>query len=120
MSDSAPFKCCACRKVFLYKLKQCGGCGIARYCSPECQKRKWPKHKITCKKLLDIFAQLEQRKLIRHINGDTLDNRRDNLQLVSVSDAFYNPNWTVDAICVLSDADFRIWFQERRKNLLTQ
>ncbi|KAF7290580.1 hypothetical protein MIND_01298100 [Mycena indigotica] len=29
-------------------LKNCGRCRIARYCSPQCQKNSWPKHKKTC------------------------------------------------------------------------
>ena len=30
-------------------LKHCGRCGIARYCSPECQKAEWKEHKKVCK-----------------------------------------------------------------------
>ena len=30
-------------------LKHCGRCGIARYCSQECQKAEWKEHKKTCK-----------------------------------------------------------------------
>ncbi|KAJ7471929.1 ankyrin repeat-containing domain protein [Mycena latifolia] len=29
-------------------LKNCSRCRIARYCSPECQKKAWPLHKKTC------------------------------------------------------------------------
>ena len=27
---------------------KCGGCGVARYCSRECQKKDWPRHKTKC------------------------------------------------------------------------
>ncbi|KAH8101791.1 hypothetical protein BXZ70DRAFT_906364 [Cristinia sonorae] len=30
-------------------LFKCSGCGIDKYCSKECQKRDWPKHKIKCR-----------------------------------------------------------------------
>lgn len=32
--------------------KLCGQCCVARYCSRECQKADWPKHKIQCKDLV--------------------------------------------------------------------
>merc|ERR1712137_1411693 len=30
------------------RLKQCGKCHSARYCSVECQKAHWPRHKRNC------------------------------------------------------------------------
>ncbi|KAI0781361.1 hypothetical protein BD413DRAFT_608519 [Trametes elegans] len=30
------------------KLKKCGGCAVAKYCSKECQKSAWPTHKEFC------------------------------------------------------------------------
>ena len=30
------------------KLRSCSGCGAARYCSGECQKTAWPRHKKEC------------------------------------------------------------------------
>ena len=30
------------------KLRSCSGCGVARYCSSECQKTAWPGHKKEC------------------------------------------------------------------------
>jgi hypothetical protein len=32
------------------KLKYCGRCHNKKYCSPECQKKDWPSHKLVCKK----------------------------------------------------------------------
>ena len=29
----------------------CGGCGVARYCSRECQEQHWEQHKLVCKAL---------------------------------------------------------------------
>ena len=57
MDDSKePIKdevCCAnCGKAEVddVKLKKCGGCGLVKYCSIECQKNHWPQHKRECKK----------------------------------------------------------------------
>lgn len=30
-------------------LKRCGPCRNTRYCSPECQKQDWPRHKVNCR-----------------------------------------------------------------------
>ena len=32
------------------KLRKCGGCGVVRYCSGECQKTAWRVHKKVCVK----------------------------------------------------------------------
>jgi hypothetical protein len=34
------------------KLRKCGGCGMVRYCSGECQKTAWPGHKKECSRRL--------------------------------------------------------------------
>jgi hypothetical protein len=53
-AGSAPLPCCAlCGKTVGElaageKLRKCGGCGVARYCSSECQKTAWPGHKKEC------------------------------------------------------------------------
>lgn len=31
--------------------KRCGGCRLARYCCPPCQKADWPAHKAACREL---------------------------------------------------------------------
>ncbi|KAJ7280376.1 ankyrin repeat-containing domain protein [Mycena rebaudengoi] len=63
-------------------LKNCGRCGVARYCSPECQKKDWPSHKPTCQPFSasntvvltpyydgSIRATISPADLTRHILG---------------------------------------------------
>lgn len=52
------FVCTQCREPFQTKLKQCGGCKLIGYCSPECQRLDWPKHKRVCEKPLGTHAKL--------------------------------------------------------------
>lgn len=61
-----------------------------------------------------IVIKLETEKLIRHVNGNTLDNRKVNLQYVTVLEALQNKDWTVDAVCHLTDAEFAVWEKLRR------
>ncbi|KAI0807509.1 hypothetical protein C8Q74DRAFT_1227877 [Fomes fomentarius] len=35
-------------------LKKCSGCKLTRYCSVECQKKDWPRHKVTCSKIYSV------------------------------------------------------------------
>lgn len=42
-------ECVKCKKTG-EKMKKCGRCGTANYCSPECQKSHWPLHKAFCAK----------------------------------------------------------------------
>ena len=45
---------------------------------------------------------------IRHINGNTLDNRLENLCWVKLSEAFQNiTNWKVDWVCYLTEEEVR-------------
>jgi len=46
---------CKCQKLFPDKL--CGGCGVIKYCSRECQILDWEKHKIYCNNELKIIFQ---------------------------------------------------------------
>lgn len=47
-----PVKCHMCTQCFkaLQKPKRCKNCGLARYCSRECQTDHWEQHKFPCKK----------------------------------------------------------------------
>lgn len=64
---------------------------------------------ITIKQIKDIVDKVDRQGFIRHINGQTLDNRRANLQRVTAKEAFENKDWTVDACCILSEQEFAIW-----------
>lgn len=61
-----------------------------------------------------IVIKLDNHGLIRHVNGNTLDNRVTNLQRVTVLQALHNKDWTIDAVCVLTASEFRLWEQLRR------
>merc|ERR1712008_144399 len=41
-------ECWNCGGKFL-QLKTCSGCAVAKYCSSDCQKQHWKKHKTICK-----------------------------------------------------------------------
>lgn len=44
---------------------------------------------------------------IQHINGNTLDNRRENLTLIHPYDAFSHPEWKVDWVCDLTKREIK-------------
>ena len=56
-------KCHMCTQCFkaLQKPKRCKGCGLARYCSRECQLQHWEQHKFPCKKRGGREGYLEER-----------------------------------------------------------
>jgi len=43
-------RCARCDGPGKPRLRVCGGCKTTKYCSAECQKEDWKKHKATCKK----------------------------------------------------------------------
>jgi len=97
----------------------CSMCKGRRYCSSECQNSHWKKHKEECfdrNKFKRIVVKLNRELLIRHVNGNTLDNRIENLKKVSVAEAFRNKDWTVDVVCHLTDSEYEIW--EKASSLL--
>lgn len=55
-------ECSTCKKPFL-KLLKCGGCKNITYCSQECQKLDWPKHKLTCKPTITKEVKVQNSKL---------------------------------------------------------
>ena len=46
--------------------------------------------------------------LVRHINGDTLDNSITNLQWVVFSDIFDYPEWTIDYAIYLTEEETEV------------
>ena len=42
-------------------LRKCRGCGIAKYCSQECQKRAWPEHKKVCRDIKTVLQVIRLR-----------------------------------------------------------
>jgi hypothetical protein len=61
------------------------------------------------KQIKAIVDKVDRQGLIRHVNGNTGDNRIANLQRVTAKEAFENKDWTVDACCILSEDEFKIW-----------
>ncbi|ORY87430.1 hypothetical protein BCR35DRAFT_38416 [Leucosporidium creatinivorum] len=43
-----------------YKELRCSRCGAASYCSPECQRKVWPTHKIECKASVKRQQRLDE------------------------------------------------------------
>lgn len=109
--------CTNCNKS-LEIIRVCGKCKIVKYCSSECQLNDWRNgHKQRCfdlKRLEHIVKKCDKAGLIRHINGNTLDNRIQNLQRVSALDSIKNPAWTIDAVCHLNDDEMEIWNKARK------
>ena len=53
MKEDMDSKCWFCGKMqgHVGQLRRCGGCKVALYCSRECQRNDWKKHKKTCRTL---------------------------------------------------------------------
>jgi hypothetical protein len=39
---------------------RCGGCRVARYCTPGCQKEDWEQHRQVCRRLATAGLKLER------------------------------------------------------------
>ena len=91
----------------------CKSCKVGKYCSVECQKEDWPEHKRACerdtKMLKKILNKLNKRGLYRHVNGNTMDNRIQNIQKVSPADALRHGDWIVDACFALEEDEYLHW-----------
>ena len=44
------------------KMKTCGRCRFARYCSKQCQKADWPEHKLVCSECQDAWKHKTRRR----------------------------------------------------------
>ena len=60
-------QCDFCTKQFS-KLKQCGACGKARYCSEDCQKKDWKEHKKACRRVKET-ANTESNSTLTKCGG---------------------------------------------------
>ncbi|KAJ7041867.1 hypothetical protein C8F04DRAFT_1077530 [Mycena alexandri] len=53
--QKGPLRCDNCRKspadLGISKMKMCSACSSAPYCSVECQRQNWKKHKVDCKRV---------------------------------------------------------------------
>jgi hypothetical protein len=55
--------CLGCNKE-ADNLKRCGSCHVAYFCNEQCQRKAWPNHRLTCKKLADSNAQHDKFDLV--------------------------------------------------------
>ena len=105
-------KCDNCHKDF-EKVGTCKSCKVAKYCCVECQKEDWNRHKKVCerdtKMLKKILNKLNKRGLYRHVNGNTMDNRIQNIEKVTAEQALRHGDWTVDACLTLEEQEYLHW-----------
>ena len=47
--------CFTCKKKF-FELKKCGNCLSILYCSKECQRNDWKRHKLECKEKKEEYC----------------------------------------------------------------
>lgn len=64
------FVCCICQNTN-EKMSKCGICHQAHYCSKECQRKDWPRHKILCSPKLYKEVKYE-RNILHKILGNQL------------------------------------------------
>jgi hypothetical protein len=62
-----------------------------------------------------IIRKLDTANLLRHKNGNTLDDRVENLEWVTAQEAFLHKTWKVDADSYLTDEEFAIWEKARKE-----
>jgi hypothetical protein len=62
-----------------------------------------------------VIQKLDSENLIHFKNGNTLDCRVENLQWVTVQEAFLHKTWEVDADCYLDDEELIIWEKARKE-----
>ena len=65
-----------CEEVCSRKMKYCSGCMFQRYCSPECQRADWHRHKQECGKIKLTWNHKERRSL-----GVQYGSMRDDLHI---------------------------------------
>ena len=58
-------RCHQCSRSEEYELPKCGHCKKASYCSVECQKEHWSKHKIFCKKYMDLKKEKKKITIVK-------------------------------------------------------
>ena len=55
--------CSACAHLATPRYQVCSGCGVARYCSLECQRLHWPRHQEECLACQALIAKREATEL---------------------------------------------------------
>ena len=53
------------KEVEKEKLNRCGGCQIVYFCSLECQRKMWPKHKAVCRRTSASQSTEESKKTMK-------------------------------------------------------
>ena len=72
--------CSACAHLATPRYQVCSGCGVARYCSLQCQREHWPRHQEECLACQELARRWRQREILarRGIHtGDTSDDDGD-------------------------------------------
>ena len=59
--------CPACAHLGEPRYMVCSGCGMARYCSEECQREHWPRHQEECLAVQAIIAERDAMEVEREV-----------------------------------------------------